>query len=68
MATLIVLGRFNHVVISAAEIFMAMFLGASITVFQWLVRNFLPALLGNIIGGVIFVTLLFYIQAQYHES
>ena len=67
MASLIVLGRFNHVVISAAEIFMAMFLGASITVVEWLVRNFLPALVGNVVGGVIFVTLLFYIQAQYNE-
>ncbi len=67
VATLIVLGRFNHVVISANEIFMAMFLGAPITVSDWLLRNFLPALVGNVIGGVIFVTLLSYIQAQYHE-
>jgi len=68
MASLIVLGSFNHVVISASEIFMAMLLGAPITVSDWLLRNFLPALGGNVIGGVIFVTLLSYIQAHHHES
>lgn len=67
IGTLIVLAEFNHVVISAAEIFMAMLLGAPITVGQWLGANFLPALLGNILGGVVFVTLLSYVQAQYHE-
>ena len=65
IGALIVLGQFNHVIISAAEIFMAMFLGASITVSDWLLQNFLPALLGNILGGTVFVTLLFYVQAQF---
>lgn len=67
IATLIVLGQFNHVVISASEFFMAMLLGAPITVAGWLLHNFLPALAGNVIGGVVFVTLLFYVQARYHE-
>lgn len=64
IGTLIVLAEFNHVVISAAEIFMAMFLGAPITIGQWFGANFLPSLAGNIVGGVIFVTLLHYVQAQ----
>lgn len=64
MGTLIVLGQFNHVVISAAEIFIGMMLGADVTIFEWLTDNFLPALVGNIVGGVVFVTLLFYVQAQ----
>ncbi len=68
MATLIVLGNFNHVVISAAEIFMGMLLGARISLGNWLLGNFVPALLGNVIGGVVFVTLLFYVQAQYHHE
>jgi formate/nitrite transporter FocA (FNT family) len=68
MATLIVLGGFNHVVISASEIFMAMFLGAPITPSAWLLRNFLPALAGNVLGGVVFVTLLFNVQARFHEQ
>ncbi len=67
IGTLIVLGQFNHVIISAVEIFMAMFLGAHITVSDWLLGNFLPALVGNVIGGVVFVTLLFYVQAQFAE-
>jgi formate-nitrite transporter family protein len=67
IGTLIVLGSFNHVVISAAEIFMAMLLGADITVWEWLSRNFLPALAGNVTGGVVFVTLLNYVQAQYQD-
>ncbi len=64
MGTLIVLGQFNHVVISAAEVFIGILLGAEVTVGEWLTSNFLPALVGNIIGGVVFVTLLFYVQAQ----
>jgi formate/nitrite transporter FocA (FNT family) len=68
MGTLIVLGRFNHVIISASELFMAMLLGAPISVAGWLGANFLPALIGNVVGGTVFVTLLFYIQAQYHDS
>lgn len=66
MGSLIILGQFNHVVISASEAFTAMFLGAPFGLHAWLVRNFLPALIGNIIGGVVFVTLLHYVQAQYH--
>jgi formate/nitrite transporter FocA (FNT family) len=65
IATLIVLGKFNHVVISASEIFMAMLLGAPIGIGAWFTKNFLPALAGNLLGGTVFVTLLFYVQAQY---
>lgn len=67
VAALIVLGQFNHAIISAAEIFIAMLLGARIGVADWLTRNLLPALLGNVVGGVLFVTLLFYVQAQLHR-
>ncbi len=68
IGTLIVLGQFTHVVISAAEVFMAMLLGAPITIGDWLGGAFLPVLIGNVLGGVIFVTLLQYVQAQYHEG
>lgn len=61
---LLVAGHFNHVVISASEIFLAMGLGAPITVGQWLTDNFVPALLGNVVGGLFFVTLLGYVQAR----
>ncbi|HEV2072163.1 MAG TPA: formate/nitrite transporter family protein [Thermomicrobiales bacterium] len=67
IGALIVLGQFNHVIISAAEIFIAMLLGADITFGDWVMRNFLPALAGNIFGGLVFETMLQYIQSQYHE-
>ena len=51
-------GHFNHVVISATEIFMAIGLGAPITLGAWFERSFVPAQIGNPIGGVVFVTLL----------
>ncbi|HSP80060.1 MAG TPA: formate/nitrite transporter family protein [Myxococcaceae bacterium] len=61
---LIAAGHFNHVVISAAELFMAMGLGSPLTVEEWLRVNFLPALLGNLVGGLVFVTLLGSVQAH----
>lgn len=67
VAALIVLGQFNHVVISAAEIFMAMMLGAPIGVGTWVTANFLPALAGNIVGGLVFETMLQTVQARYQE-
>lgn len=64
IGTLLVLGQFGHVIISAAEIFMAMFLGADISVGTWFGGVFVPTLVGNILGGVIFVTLLQIIQSR----
>ncbi len=64
IGTLLVLGQFGHVIITAAEIFMAMFLGADISVGTWAGEVFLPTLVGNILGGVIFVTLLQIIQSR----
>lgn len=64
---LIIAGHFNHVVISAAEIFMAIGLNAPITLETWLLDNFTPALLGNLVGGIVFVTLLGVLQARILE-
>lgn len=63
IGSLIVLGEFNHVIISAAEVWIAILVGADIGVLDWLRDNFLPALFGNVVGGVVFVTMLYYIQA-----
>ncbi len=63
MGTLIVLGEFNHVIISAAEIWIAILLDADVSIPQWFYRNFLPALFGNLLGGIVFVTLFHYVQA-----
>ncbi len=65
---LIVAAHFNHVVISAPEIFTAMMLGAPISIGDWFTGNFVPALLGNLIGGVVFVTILGFAQARMLEQ
>ncbi|MGI8550557.1 MAG: formate/nitrite transporter family protein [Dehalococcoidia bacterium] len=62
VATLIILGGFNHAVISAAESFMAIDLGARLSYAQWFLHNLIPAVLGNMTGGILFVTALFYLQ------
>lgn len=43
---------------------MAMLLGAPISIGDRFSANFVPALFGNVIGGVVFVTLLHYVQAH----
>ena len=68
IGTLIILGEFTHVIISGAEVFMADLLGADVAVIAWLGGTFLPILVGNVLGGVVFVTLLHYVQAHYDED
>ena len=63
MGFLLSAGHFNHVVISAVEIFLGMFLGAPIAVSFWWRANFVPSLIGNVLGGLVFVTLAGYLQA-----
>lgn len=60
---LIMLNKFNHIVVNSAEIFMAIFTSNdSITYWAWFKNNFAPTLLGNIVGGLVFVTLLEYLK------
>lgn len=60
---LIMLNKFNHIVVNSAEIFMAIFTGDDkITYWAWFKNSFAPTLLGNIIGGLVFVTLLEYVK------
>lgn len=62
---LIMLNKFNHVVVNSSEILMAIFIGSeSITYGTWLQNNFIPTLLGNMVGGLVFVTLLEYIKVM----
>lgn len=68
MATLIVFGPFNRVVISASERFTAMLLGRPISVGDWPAATFLPALVGNVVGGGVFVTLLHDPEARVGEE
>ena len=64
IGTLIVLGEFTHVVIGSTEVLMAAMLGAEVSVVAWFTGPFLPVLLGNVVGGVVFVTLLQTVQAR----
>lgn len=64
IASLIVLGEFNHAVISSAEIFMAWTLGLTPDPARFLAGELIPATLGNLVGGVLFVTVLHYLQAH----
>lgn len=50
------LHHFNHVIVSAGQVFMAILAGENIGFLDWLSSNFLPAVLGNILGGVGLVT------------
>lgn len=61
---LISAGEFNHVVISSAEVFMGILLGGPVSLGGWFFRAFLPGLTGNLVGGVLFVTLLGIVQAR----
>lgn len=65
---LIAVGQLNHVVISASEAFIAIGAGGEVTVKAWLLRSFLPALTGNLAGGLVFVTVLGYLQAHVLEE
>lgn len=62
---LIMLMKFNHVVVNSSEILMAIFVGTeSVTYDAWLQNSFVPTILGNMVGGLVFVTLLEYIKVM----
>lgn len=48
--------HFNHVIVSAGQIFIAMWSGSPVSPSQWFLYSFVPAVLGNTIGGVGLVT------------
>jgi len=63
--TYLVVGlQLYHCVIGSIEVLLAMFAGAPITWLSWLTAFLAPAVLGNIIGGVTFVTGLRGFQAR----
>jgi formate/nitrite transporter FocA (FNT family) len=57
------LGLF-HCIIGSTEVLLGMFAGAPITWGSWLGSFLLPTTIGNIVGGVIFVTGLKGLQAK----
>lgn len=56
-----------HSIIGSIEVLMGMFAGADITWSTWLGSFLLPALIGNTIGGVVFVAALKGVQATVQE-
>ena len=66
---LIMINKFNHVVVNMAEIMTAYFSGDElITLHGWLMHNFAPTILGNMAGGLIFVTTLEYLKVMRVKS
>ncbi len=53
-----------HCIIGSIEVLLAMFAGAPITWLSWLTAFLIPAVTGNAIGGVIFVTGLRGVQSR----
>lgn len=64
---LINLNGFNHIVVNSFEIFYSMFSIAQISIAEWITKYAIPTIIGNIIGGTLFVTMLVYIQAKAAE-
>ena len=61
----IMVNSFNHVVVNTAEVLMAVFTKfPAVTLEGWVMHNFGPTLIGNIIGGLVFVTLLEYLKVM----
>jgi formate/nitrite transporter FocA (FNT family) len=66
---MIMLNKFNHVIVNASEVLMSIFAGnPHVTYSMWIQNNFLPTILGNMIGGLVFVTLLEYIKVLYSQE
>jgi formate/nitrite transporter FocA (FNT family) len=57
-----------HSIIGSIEVLLGMFAGAPITWVSWFTRFLVPAVIGNVIGGVVFVTALKGFQAKVGES
>ncbi len=53
---------FTHVIVSTSEVFLGMVMGADISVLQWFKKIFIPGVIGNLTGGLLFISLLHYLQ------
>ncbi len=58
---IMLMGTF-HSIAGSSEVLVGIFLGAEVTMADWLLKFFVPAGLGNLIGGVVFVASLHYLQ------
>ena len=59
---MIYLNSFSHIVVASSEILIAINTGSHISYFSWLYSYVPLTLVGNMIGGLFFVTILQYLQ------
>jgi len=53
---------FTHVIVSTSEVFLGMLMGADISLATWATKILLPGIAGNLSGGLLFISLLHYLQ------
>ncbi len=53
---------FTHVIVSTSEVFLGMVMGADISILLWFKKIFVPGVVGNLTGGLLFISLLHYLQ------
>ena len=62
------IGHFTHVVVSTSEILLGRVYGAGVSLSQWFTGLFIPATLGNTLGGMILIALLHYLQVLHSRK
>ncbi len=62
------IGHFTHVVVSTSEILLGRVYGAGVSLSRWFTGLFIPATLGNTLGGMILIALLHYLQVLHSRK
>ncbi len=62
------IGSFTHVVVSTSEVLLGVVYGAKVTFGQWFVKLFVPASIGNLLGGMFLIALLHYLQVLHSRK
>jgi len=65
---MIYLNSFSHIVVASSEILIAINTGSHISYLPWLYRYVPLTIIGNMIGGLFFVTILQYLQILHATS
>ncbi len=61
-------GHFTHVVVSTSEVLLGSLYGAHVTLSLWWNKLFLPATLGNTMGGMLLIAMLHYLQVLHSKK
>ena len=61
-------GHFTHVVVSTSEVLLGKVYGIPVSFTVWLKRLFVPATLGNTLGGMLLIALLHYLQVLHTKK